>query len=94
MANNALTFDRHQLYQSAQSMTLTRVIYGALTLWLLYDGATRANYLSFLLAALVGLMAWRNVSCPLGLCAPSTWQQPNHKLDSKTSTQEVEYEEI
>ncbi len=74
-------------------MTWTRLIYGALALWLLYDGLTRHDHLSYILAALLGLMAWRNVACPLGLCAPASWQRPSAPPDEQALKQEVAFEE-
>ncbi len=75
-------------------MTITRIIYGALAVWLLYDGFAREDALSFVLAAVIGLMAWRNVACPMGLCAPAAWQKPQTHMSEKALRQEVEFEEI
>ncbi len=75
-------------------MTITRIIYGALAMWLVYDGYVRSDSLSFVLAGLLGLMAWRNVSCPMGLCAPAAWQKPPSRMSEEALKQEVEFEEI
>lgn len=75
-------------------MTITRIIYGALAVWLLYDGFTRSDTLSFVLAAIIGLMAWRDVACPLGLCTPAAWRKPSAQPSEEALKQEVEFEEL